>query len=254
MYNPARIYNSFPNARTLDVALNGAPIPVVKSCKHLGVEIGTNAVKHNVERAAHDMIRRTNLLISNYSHSNWHVLMSLFRTYCCHFYGSPLWKLDLRSIEYLITTWRKCCRKILKVSPRTRSKYLPLLSDMPHPLTQLHVRFLKFYLSCINSGNSVVRYTSALSIESSSNVGFNIRSIFYFLRISEIDCSDDSFILIAKLRDACNVEFSNVSDWDVTVIISLRELLNVRDDIYAIDMNFTRDDLNFFILSLYVGM
>ena len=47
---------------------------------------------------------------------------------------------------------------------------------------------------------------------------FNIHSIFHFLRVSEIDCPDDSFFLIAKLRDACNIEFSHVSDWDVTVI------------------------------------
>ena len=58
MYNPQKSMmlkgGSQVNYDNVSICLNGSPIRVVKSCKHLGVVVGESASKINVERAAHD--------------------------------------------------------------------------------------------------------------------------------------------------------------------------------------------------------
>lgn len=255
-YNPTKsqmlIYNANCNASEQRLFLNGSQIQVVDSCKHLGVTIGKDAEKQNVERTAQDMVRRTNLLMSNYGYCTWNVLSSLFKSFCCHFYGCPLWCLNSRSIDYIHTALRKCCRRVLKLHPRTRSKYLHSLMNMRNFITQLYSRFMKFYMSCLRSSNPILTYVIKLSKTSFSKVGLNIRSTLSLLNISSVNLCDNDSIVFERLIKVCEEKFSLVDDEEVAIAFGIEELLNVRDCICELEDNFTRTDVEFLILALCV--
>ena len=67
------------------------------------------------------------------------------------------------------------CRRLLFLSPLTRSKYVPLIMSTCDLYTQLHARFIGFFYSCKHSINDVVQYATLLSENSYSNVGMNLK-------------------------------------------------------------------------------
>ena len=232
MYNPQKsmmlMGGSQVNYDNVSICLNGSPIRVVKSCKHLGVVVGESVSKINVERAAHDMIRRTNSILSNYRYCSWEVLRDLFQSFCWHAYGCPLWNLDSSAIAYFYTTWKKCCRRLLRVSPMTRSKYIAPLMSSPDLFTMLNSRFANFYLSCLNSSNEVVQYVGRLCAGSCSIVGFNVRRILHLLKVpSWSDLSNMTPCLLrSRVTSAC---IYKPHDLEVCIIIAIKDMLNFRD-------------------------
>ena len=80
-------------------------------------------------------------------------------SYCTSFYGSPLWPLFSNALRPLQVAWRKCVKRLWKLSIRTRSIYVAHLMYMDL-IPLLMLRFVNFYVSCITSNNSVLSYVS----------------------------------------------------------------------------------------------
>ena len=53
-----------------------------------------------------------NSFISNFDHTYSFIKCSLFKQFCCSFYGSPLWNLNGPSVQSLCVDWRKSLRSL----------------------------------------------------------------------------------------------------------------------------------------------
>ena len=94
-------------------------------------------------------------------------------------YGSSLWELSCQKCERFYVAWRKCVRRILKVSNRTHCNLLTLICNDFPPKTQLSNRFLNFIRSALNSSLSVLLQCVSLAVNgSSSNVSKRISYVF----------------------------------------------------------------------------
>mgnify|MGYP001600180671 CR=1 FL=1 len=144
------------NAR-IQLRLNGDIIPRKENATHLGTVIGPNSTFHNVKQAVCDLYKSTNVLMSNFGYCSIDVLDDLFAAYCTSFYGSPLWTLNEISLRPLLIAWKKCLKRVWKISARTRSRYVAFLRELDlMPL--LCLRFINFYVRCIESPNRIVRF------------------------------------------------------------------------------------------------
>ena len=71
---------------------------------HLGNYINSacnDAVDCNIKKSF--FIGYVNMLIDNYGRLQTSVLINLFKSYCCYFYGSHLWKFNSTGFD-------KCCK------------------------------------------------------------------------------------------------------------------------------------------------
>ena len=82
-------YNSCP-----PIYLNGQPITIVNSDKHLGNFISSDIQDRNVISSVCDLYQRSNSIISDFSSCNSVSLDSLHNTFCMHMYGCELWNLS----------------------------------------------------------------------------------------------------------------------------------------------------------------
>ena len=164
---------------TIDVYLSGCKIPICQTALHLGTFVGIKSEKANMSRAIGNVIYRTNMILSRYGYCDSDILLKLFDSYCTSYYGSSLWDLTTKGIEDIEIAWRKCMRRILKLNFRTRSRYIPLLTEKKCIHDQLLDRFAKFYDKCNISANVKVRTVTMFLPTSTSNVAHNLRMLAY---------------------------------------------------------------------------
>jgi hypothetical protein len=94
---------------------------------------------------------------------------ALYKSFCMSAYGCQLWDFSHKVCEKYYTSWRKCIRRIFSLSPRTHSSLLHLIClDCPIDV-QLHMRFIKFFHSCVHSKNTCVNICSKLAINGSQS-------------------------------------------------------------------------------------
>jgi hypothetical protein len=88
-------------------------------------------------------------------------------------YLCPLWDYTSEEIDTFYVAWRKSIRLILN-SPRTTHCILlnEICSDMPVQ-DQLYVRFINFYKSLINSGNTITKTCAKLALQGSNSIVSN---------------------------------------------------------------------------------
>ena len=56
-----------------------------------------------------------NKLIANYGRLQTSVLINLFKSYCCSFYGSHLWKFNSTGFDKCCKSWNIAVRKLLHI-------------------------------------------------------------------------------------------------------------------------------------------
>ena len=85
-----------------------------------------------------------NKLISKFGHLQPKVLLNLFNTYCCSFYGSSIWGLHSNGFNSCVTAWNIGVRKILGLPYNTHTWMLGHLTNSVHMKYKLYIRDLKF--------------------------------------------------------------------------------------------------------------
>lgn len=189
-FNPSKtkLMLFLPNGRMSatcpPLSLFGSLLDVSKNEIHLGSMIGSNCESINVDSACNDLRQRTNLLMSRFSFCDFEIRVKLFRSYCCSFYGCPLFRLN--SLNNLLVTWRKCIRRVCKLPPNTHCRFIPILLSTNDLKTQLLSRFAMFMLSCIRSTNPLIRLLTSENFicSSKSSVANNLRDLLAYLNIN----------------------------------------------------------------------
>ena len=146
---------------------------------------------------------------------------------------------------YFYTQWRKAVCKVLWLSSRTHVKYLPIITDsMPVEILSYN-RFLNFYNSMKNASNNIVKYISNMSRYSiSSTMGRNLNYVLYKCNVNLEDLNimeSKPFIMICTERWV-----NNISDNDFINASLIRDLINVRDGQYDLNIEENGNIINLF--------
>ena len=216
-FNPSKCmllhFNKSRLEMNIKLKMNGIDIPVGNEYKHLGNLISTRSnCEQNVNKINQDMNVRTNTILREFSMLNSSSRRFLFNTQCMSLYGCELLDLcDRVNIEKLCVNWRKCCRKIIKVSPRTHCNLIPQLMQTRNILTIVENRILNFLIKNLSHKNKIVNFISNNSLLSiSSPVNKILNKILWKHKISFIS------IFEGKRIELSDVAFQE--GWIVNII------------------------------------
>ena len=138
--------------------LQGNAITWVDKIKHLGNYLDTT-LDDNVDCQSKSsaFIGFVNKLNVNFGHLQISVLSRLFKTYCCSYYGSQMWRLDSAHFLNVCTTWNRGVRKVFKLPNRTHRWLLGPLLHQQHVSLQLYKRCARFVYGLKQCSNSIVK-------------------------------------------------------------------------------------------------
>ena len=229
----------FSNGMESGIMVNRELVNISDNAVHLGHTISSSDRESISLTAKSSFWKSFNSFISNFGHKYSFIKCSLFKQFCCSFYGSPLWNLNGPGVQSLCVDWRKSLRSLWRVHPMTHCDVIAALSDQFPIKVSLERRFIRFIKKCLSSSNSIVNVISQIAIcNPMSTAGKNYRSVL----------------------DA-NGDYNNnqtVTSWQYTCesikksIRALRELIDVRDG-YSECIGFTSDEIDEFILALCTG-
>ena len=69
----------------------------------------------DIKKKTGSFIGNVNKLMSNFGKLQSVVLIKLFQSYCCSFYGSVLWYLKDSSVHQICTVWNKAVRRVWRL-------------------------------------------------------------------------------------------------------------------------------------------
>ena len=107
---------------TVPISLGGHQLVWCKFAKHLGNYISSDlrdAKEVSMKRS--DLIGRVNTVLGNLHGVPRESVMKVFRSKCCHYYGSQAWQLDQNCVKDFATMWNRCVRRLLCLPNRTHS-------------------------------------------------------------------------------------------------------------------------------------
>ena len=143
------------NAVTPHIKLNGQPVSVVHTDKHLGNYISDSIHDRHILNNVCDLYQRSNLIISQFRSCDSETLDRLHKTYCMHMYGCELWNLSCNFINDYKVAWRKINRRIWNIPPRTHNN---LVSNVTYIIdTIIETRIVRFIFNSINHSNSTCK-------------------------------------------------------------------------------------------------
>ena len=200
------------------IFMNNNRIPISEAEKHLGCYIGKDCNSKRTNQLICEMYSNLNRLLIDFSKCSVDIKYKLFKCFCMPLYGMSLIKFEGNDITGLFTTWRKCVRRLLNISPRTHCKFIhQIVSDAPIE-HQLHKRLLKFIFMCTN--NSLSKLCVRLAINGSqSTMCYNINYICNMHSVCKYD------LLKSPVRMRSNyIECDDVSG-------AIKDFLIMRDHI-----------------------
>ena len=160
-FNPDKctllIFSSLKNIEEqVNITLCGTRIKNIANEKHLG-HVFDSAFTHslnliNINNVIRDMKVRTNTISSQFKPISWKSKTVIFNSQCLSLYSCQLWRLDDPKVEQLCTTWKVCCRKLLKLNTRTRSRFIHHLMGTPPLINIIMYRKLNFLINGLKIG------------------------------------------------------------------------------------------------------
>ena len=215
----------FSNHQTSDPQLvfNGVKIDKYDSVIHLGHLLKCKPCSPGgiLSKIKSDFSLSVNICIANFGNICTEVKSKLFNQFCMPLYGISLGDITSQEAHELHVAWKVACRRVMRLSPRTRSILIPdLMKCLPFEFI-VQRRLVKFINTCINSSNDVLSFVFKLSLFNNSNIGRSIRHLFYSNNL----CTE-----IISIKQLYNMKLltraSLVNKCYASVI---RELIGIRD-------------------------
>jgi hypothetical protein len=166
-YNPVKsncVLFSKKKKTPPNLTLNGSVLQWSDNIKHLG-----NMLTWNLSEAKDVQIKRgelagkTNSIIGNLNNLSSQILITVFRSKCCHYYGCQTW-LFSQTVRDYNAMWNRCIRRVLNLPTTTHCKFLPQLTGIVYPQDQICRTFLKMIRTMNSSDNSIVKFFVARSL------------------------------------------------------------------------------------------
>ena len=70
------------------------------------------------------------------------LLINLFKSYCCSFYSSHLWKFNSHGFDKICKSWNIAIRTLLQLPYNSHTWLLGPITEQNNILTQLYIRYL----------------------------------------------------------------------------------------------------------------
>ena len=194
-----------------------------------------------------------NKLISKFGHLQLKVLLNLFNTYCCSFYGSSIWGLHSNGFNSCETAWNIGVRKMRGLPYTTHTWMLGPLTNSVRMKYKLHIRDLNFLSRISKCDNVLVRSCFSLI---SNNANYKLgNKLAYFrdrfaININRCTLNDD----IKKIKLS-----TVIGDDEQLIIHHIWSLLLVKSNQYSVqgfDVREIGDILTFFsnkLIVLYIS-
>ena len=210
-----------------NIMLCGKQVKIVNKEKHLGHVLSTEychtSTVINIDNVIRDMKVRTNAIINQFKPVSWKSKVTLFNSQCLSLYGSNLWRLDDKKVENICTTWKVCCRRLLGLSPRTRSHLIPQLMETAPILDIIMHRMLNFVLNGLNHDSNVIKsfFKNSL-LANTSYMSTNVQTILRNFNINYLELFSFNK---NKLKTKYNEKIGK-KDWQCKMV---EELMYVRE-------------------------
>jgi hypothetical protein len=149
----------FGAKENITLSFQGKLVPQVDTIKHLGNLVGSNSHstnKNQVKLAINELYAKVNVLNKQFKYACEDIKYNLFKSHCLSLYGCQLWNLSSSVINNVAIAWRKCVRYTYNIHQQTHCNLLPYICQDIPILTQLHSRFLRFFISLWHSHNAVI--------------------------------------------------------------------------------------------------
>ena len=186
-----------------------------------------------------------NKLMSNFSCLQPDILGNLFKSYCCSFYGSFLWKYNSDGFIKCTTQWNKAIRVIFSLPCNTHRWLLGPLINQYHISHQLIVRDIKTMHRMLTCHNIIVNQCMSIaSINSNTLIGYKLA---YFRSKYAFNLTTNT--LRYCIEKAIPLALTTAQQADVDCI---RMLSLVKTDYFSLN-DFTHEDINFIINSIATG-
>ena len=96
LYNRSKLYSLFFKSKSINITqplffLNSLKIPIVESCRYLGINISTKNSDLDLKRQMTKIYANTNPLLRKFSKCSVDVKCYLFKAYCSNLYCAPMW-------------------------------------------------------------------------------------------------------------------------------------------------------------------
>ena len=219
------VFNNGNNEEQKSIVFNGQVIDAQLHDVHLGHIIGNNTCDLSIQHSKDDLIRRVNVLLSNFRNVYIDIKYRLFKTFCMSLYGCLLWDLSSNSVNMINIAWRKCIRRLFGLPPRTHNALIhAICNDIPID-GQIHIRFLKFMKGCLLSSNPCIQLCARLAIDGSNSDA--CKSVNFICSKYDIN---KYIIPTVSYRDSICTYFSCTEDYSVSAG-AICDLCYIRDHI-----------------------
>ena len=222
------------------IILCSKEVKIVNKEKHLGHVLNTEychtSTLINIDNVIRDMKVRTNAIINQFRPVSWKSKVTLFNSQCLSLYGCNLWRLDDKKVENLCTTWKVCCRRLLGLSPRTRSHLIPQLMETAPILDIIMYRMLNFVLNGLNHDSNVIKsfFKNSL-LSNTSYMSTNVNTIIRNFNINYLE-------LFSFNKNKLKIKYNEkigIKDWQCNII---EELMHIRE--HYLENNLDRRELS----------
>ena len=185
-----------------------------------------------------------NSMITDFGHVRPYLLCNLFKTYCCSYYGSPIWDMS-KSIDKIGSTWRCALKRFWNVPRETHREIITLLSDSILIALCLYKRFLKFVKVAHNGPSITTKSVMKIAVHNPmSTFGKNCNLISH-----SFDLDIDRFPTV-------NLDFKEMwyshTDRLQDKVHALREMLIARYE-KTVDEGLDDDDVEALVFMLAAG-
>ena len=110
-YNPVKsmcMLFTRKQLNTFPVTLNGQQLVWCKHAKHLGNYVSWDLSEaKEIANKRSDLVGRVNTVLGNLNGVPLQAVLKVFRSKCCHYYGSMTWQYDLGCLKDFSTMWNK---------------------------------------------------------------------------------------------------------------------------------------------------
>ena len=131
----------FSNGMESGIMVNGELVNISDNAVHLGHTISSSDRESISLTAKSSFWKSFNGFMSNFGHTYSFIKCSLFKQFCCSFYGSPLWNLNGPGVQSLCVDWRKSLRSLWRVLHlMTHCDVIAALSDQFPIKVSLNIR------------------------------------------------------------------------------------------------------------------
>ena len=153
---------------------------------------------------------------SNFGKLQSKVLINLFKSYCCSFYGSHLWKFNSTGFDKCCKAWNIAIRKLLELSYNAHVYLLGPLVRQINIRGQFYVRNYRFLWNAFHSRNHIVSTCINMALDNSNtSIGYKLAMYRHRYNIGMYSNINSSITLLSA---------SIISDEQVAIVNNLSNL------------------------------